>query len=170
MHGSFSIPLLRDTKTQRTAFALCLARVFKKWINEKANAGFEKEKKEKSQAGTKSLGCYHGSVFSLYNIRQVAQLTRNSAEKADCTGNTWLLLLCWNEEKTEMLFYHFKAQIRLQTPSLMFAFTLFLDRTTPFSLPTHKPHPFKENAGWLWRYCWLGSAPFLPFYLDEKVN
>lgn len=128
------------------------------------NAGFEKEKKEKSRAGTKSLGCYHRSVFSLYNIRQVAQLTRNSAEKADCTGNTWLCCCC-AEMKRRMKCYF----ITIITNVCVHSFSWLYITLHPFEHTNHTL--FKENTGWLWRYCQrLWSAPFSPFYLDKKVN
>lgn len=113
--------------------------------------------------------------------RECIQLVRYSTSSTVNLEQCWesrlhwkhltVVLLCWNEDKTDMLFYHFKAQIQLQTSSLTFTFTLFLTVQHPSIFQTHKPHPFKENGGWLWRYCQrLGSAPFSPIYLDKKVN
>lgn len=80
------------------------------------------------------------SVFRLYNIRQVAHLTWNSAEKAECTMGMTVLQQCPNKEKTGMLFYYFKTKTHLQTLSLKFTCTFIHNILLLHNLHTQTLH------------------------------
>lgn len=128
----------------------------KKWT-----LGLRRKRKRNHEQELRVSGVTTG-VYSACTIFD--KLTRNSAERADCT---WLCCCC-AETKRRLKCYFITLRLRYDYKHRSL---FFLTAQHPSPFRTHKPQPFKENADWLWRYCQrLGSSPFSPFYLDKKVN